>query len=63
MSKIFIKKYPEYYKVKSAMSGIQSKITRHTKKQENMRNYKETKQSLGTDPQLGDRYKNYKTRI
>lgn len=63
MSKIFIKKYPEYYKVKPAMSGIQSKITRHTKKQEHMRNDKETKQSLGTDPQLGDRYKNYKTRI
>ena len=63
MSKIFIKTYPEYYKVKPPMSGMQSKITRHTKKQENMRNDKETNQSLGTDPQLGDRYKNYKTRI
>jgi hypothetical protein len=34
------------------MSGIQSKITRHAKRQENMTHNQEKSKSIGMDPEL-----------
>lgn len=52
MSRVFITIYPEPYKVKLASSDIPSKITRHSKKQQNRSHDKEKNQSLKTDPEL-----------
>lgn len=46
-----IENYPVPHKGKFAMSGIQLKITRHTKKQQNRPIMKE-KKSIKTDPEV-----------
>ena len=52
MSKIFIKTYPEYYKVKPPMSGMQSKITKHTKKGEYKTYSQEKSQPIEANPEV-----------
>lgn len=50
-SRIFAQKHPASNEMKFLLSGIQSKITRQTKKQKNMSYNEEKNQSIKTDPE------------